>query len=76
LNLQIYSYNASVVVGYVESFYVREKYFYIIKMFHAISCAANFYDAGVVTPSRRIGSSLIAATSRQLTRMDPNDGSR
>jgi hypothetical protein len=42
----------------LERFYVREKYFYY-KTRHAISCAVNFYNAGVVTWSRRIGSRLV-----------------
>jgi hypothetical protein len=52
-----YSCNASVVCSRLERFYVREKYFYY-KTRLAISCTVHFYNAVVVTQSRRIGSWL------------------
>jgi hypothetical protein len=53
----IYSYNHQ-RCSRLERFYVREKYVFLIKTRHAVSCAVNFYNAGVVTQSRRIGSWL------------------
>jgi hypothetical protein len=35
---------------------VSEKIIFIIKTRHAISCAVNFYNAGVVTQGRVVGS--------------------
>jgi hypothetical protein len=37
----------------LERFYIRN---FLLKTCHAISCAVNFYNAGVVTHGRRIGS--------------------
>jgi hypothetical protein len=62
LNLQIqhqrciYKCNTSVVV--VWSVLSSEKKNFYSKTNYAISCVVNFYNAGVVTRDRRIGSSL------------------
>jgi hypothetical protein len=50
----IYSYNANVVVGL--SVFTSEKNNFYYKTHHAISCAVKFYNAGVLTQGRRIGS--------------------
>jgi hypothetical protein len=55
LHVRIYSYNASVVVGYKSDLH-QIKTIFILKTRHAISCAVNLYYAGVVNRSRRIGS--------------------
>jgi hypothetical protein len=49
----IYSYNASVVVGW--SVFTSEKK-NILKTRHVINCAVKIYSAGFLTRSRRIGS--------------------
>jgi hypothetical protein len=38
--------------GRQEGFYTREKYFSLLQTRHAISCAVNFKNAGVVTQGR------------------------
>jgi hypothetical protein len=42
----------------VEQFYIGKKIIFILKTRRAISCAVNFYSAGVVTQSRGIGSTI------------------
>jgi hypothetical protein len=39
-----------------QRFYIRAKFFFILKTRHAIGCAVYFYKAGVATRGRRIGS--------------------
>jgi hypothetical protein len=57
---RIYSYNASVVwrCSRLERFNIGEKSFFILETRHAINSAVNFYNAGVVTRDRRIGSRI------------------
>jgi hypothetical protein len=50
------THNASIVVGYSVS--TSEKNNYILKTRFASGCVVNFYNAGVVTRDRRIGSRL------------------
>jgi hypothetical protein len=49
-------YNASFVVGY--SVFVEAKNNFYYKRRYSISCVVNFYNAGVVTRDRGIGSRL------------------
>jgi hypothetical protein len=50
----MYSYNASVVVGW--SVFTSEKIIFILKSRYAVRRVINFYNSGVVTRDRRIGS--------------------
>jgi hypothetical protein len=50
-------YNASAVGSKLERFCVKE--IFVIKTRHAIICAADFYNAGVVTQCHRIDSRSI-----------------
>jgi hypothetical protein len=54
----ICSYNASVVCMYIVDLrvFTSEENNFILKTRYAISCVANFYNAGIVTDDRRIGS--------------------
>jgi hypothetical protein len=52
LNLQLQRWR------WLERFYIGEKMIFILKTRRAISCAVNFYNAGVVTQSRRIGATI------------------
>jgi hypothetical protein len=47
LNLQLHT---------TLAFLRRRKNIFVIKTRHAIGCAVNFYNAGVITRDRRIGS--------------------
>jgi hypothetical protein len=49
-----YNYNASIVCIRLELFYIGSKK-KNLKTRQAISCVANFYNAGVVTRDHRIG---------------------
>jgi hypothetical protein len=59
-DFRIYSYNACITLGYIV-FTSAKNIFLIVKTHCAISCAVNFYNAGVVSQGRRIGSRLLLA---------------
>jgi hypothetical protein len=45
-----------------QRFYIRAKFFFILKTRHAIGCAVYFYKAGVATRGRRIGSWIFSTS--------------
>jgi hypothetical protein len=55
LNLQLQRQRCTYKAG---AFFKVEENIFILNTRHAISCAVNFYNTGVVTRDRRIGSRL------------------